>query len=125
MLRLFDHNRRAVTKHFRCRDSFSPDLRSIVSKSHDRVGPHFMGMLNEKFIRLLARLLAHLRIGPDLTADNRFQSAQNSLGDGGRATINPRTIPIYCTILYPSIVNVVVTGIWLGALYSRLVGLFI
>src|SRR2546425_7301301 len=56
-------------------------LRTLVSDSHNRIRPEFASVLEEQFVSLLTRLLAHLRVRPDLSTDNLLQSSKEPLAD--------------------------------------------
>jgi hypothetical protein len=55
------------------------DLGTLVSHSDNGIRPQFSGMLQQEIVSLLARLLAHLGIGPNLAADDLLEPTQNAL----------------------------------------------
>src|SRR3989454_1944708 len=71
----------SVAENFRGR-TLTTNLRTLVPQSNDRIRPQFAGMLQQQVVSLLACLLAHLRIGSDLPADDLLKSTEEALAYG-------------------------------------------
>ena len=81
--RLDDH-RRAVAEDFGGAH-FGGDFAGVESQADDGVGAHLSRVIDHEVVGLLAGLLAHFGVGADLAADEGFEAAEDSLGDGGGA----------------------------------------
>src|SRR5205814_5853962 len=78
--RALNDDRGAITQHL-SRRPLAADLRTLVPDSDDGIRAEVSRVLQEQVVRLATRLLAHFRVRPDLSADNLFQSAKESLPD--------------------------------------------
>lgn len=76
-------------------------------------------MEDERFIGLLAGLLAHLRVCSDSSPTRFFKPPTIPCAIVGALTTMPRATPLYSLMRYPSIVNVVVTGITITILQQE------
>src|SRR5579863_8518651 len=80
-LRFNDHGG-PVAEHFgRPAGAAAADFGRVVAKADHRIGAQRAGVVDQKVISLLAGLFAHLCIRTDLHADERFEPAENALGD--------------------------------------------
>src|SRR5438270_9679653 len=81
----FDHHGGSITQYFRRSSPGSADFGGVVAEADDGVGADGAGVVDQEVVGLLAGLLAHLGVGADLPADDRFEPAEDALGDRRRA----------------------------------------
>src|SRR6266404_1594783 len=69
-----------VAKDFRS-GTFAHNLGRVITQSHNGIGSHFPGVLNEQIKGLFTCLFAHIRICPDPSSNDVLQAAHDSLGN--------------------------------------------
>src|SRR2546425_4971306 len=107
--RTLNNDGSAITQNLGGRP-LAADLRTLVSDSHNRIRPEFASVLEEQFVSLLTRLLAHLRVRPICPPTICFNPPKNPWPIVGDRTMMPRTRPLYSVMRYPSMEKVVVVN---------------
>src|SRR5205814_8568050 len=77
-----DHDGRPVAKNLGGGALAASDLGALVPDADDRVRAQLPSVPQEKVIGLLACLLAHLGIRPDLASDQGLEPTEETLADG-------------------------------------------
>lgn len=74
----------AVTQNFGCAGS-TAEFGGVVPEAKDGVGTDGLGVIDHEFVGLLSRLLTHICVCTDASANDGLEPAEDPLGDGGRA----------------------------------------